>query len=445
MAEEVEGGEEARGGEETSAEETEVLSEELFRELTEEAVPTKEEQKEAEQEEEEAAPPAPAPEEVDPAAIGIRWDRGIRIERTDKRFRMKIGGRLMYDLAWISGDTAIEQQFSTGADEEFRRAWLDITGTFGRQFIYKAQVDLAANSAGDDDRNRYMRETYIGWTVPGTLNGVRVGFITEPFSMSDTASNLNTAFMERPLPMVFVPSYNLGILFNGQLFEQRMSWAAGAFRFSGESGNGRRLDLTGRVTAVAFAEDEDRRLLHVGASYSHQFRDGFELRYRRRPEAHLADRYVDTNRFEADGVDLYGLEFAGKWGPAAFQSEFVGSYVNRSQGKSVSFWGGYVGVSYLLTGEERPYRRRTGVFGRVSPKAPLDWKARAWGGWEVAARFSHVNLDDRDIRGGTMSDVTFGLNWYVFPNVRIMANYVLAHLNNVGDSDIFQLRFQIDY
>ena len=44
-----------------------------------------------------------------------------------------------------------------------------------------------------------------------------------------------------------------------------------------------------------------------------------------------------------------------------------------------------------------------------------------------------------------MSDVTFGLNWYVFPNVRIMANYVLAHLNNVGDSDIFQLRFQIDY
>ena len=41
--------------------------------------------------------------------------------------------------------------------------------------------------------------------------------------------------------------------------------------------------------------------------------------------------------------------------------------------------------------------------------------------------------------------MTLGLNWYVLPHVRLMANYVRAHLNGVGDSAIYQLRFQIDY
>jgi phosphate-selective porin len=44
-----------------------------------------------------------------------------------------------------------------------------------------------------------------------------------------------------------------------------------------------------------------------------------------------------------------------------------------------------------------------------------------------------------------MNTVALGLNWYILPHVRIMANYILAHVNNLGDSDIFQLRFQIDY
>jgi hypothetical protein len=246
-------GQEAGAEEEASAEQEEVLSEELFRELAEEAVPVEEEEAEEAEAEEveeeveakpEAAPPAPPPEELDPAAIQVRWDRGIRIERNDKRFRMKIGGRLMLDQAWIDGDSAMDAQFFMGADQEFRRAWLDVTGVFRGRFIYKAQVDLAGNSAGDHDRNRYLREIYFGWTIPGTLNGVRVGFVKEPFGMSVWSSNLNLVFMERPLPTVFAPSYNLGILFNGQLLEQRVGWAAGAFRFSGDSG-GRSLLVRG--------------------------------------------------------------------------------------------------------------------------------------------------------------------------------------------------------
>jgi phosphate-selective porin OprO/OprP len=419
------------------AEETEVLPDEEYRELTNEAAPTGEERREEQEEERrKEAEPAPPPEEVEPGAVRLWWERGIRIERNDKRFRMKISGRLMLDQAWIDGDSAIDSRFGDGWDYDVRRAWLDVSGVVRSRFIYKVQVDLAGNSAGDDDRNRYMRQTYVGWTIPGTLNGVRLGFAKEPFGMETSASNLSTVFMERALPNVFAPAYNLGILFNGQPLERRVSWWAGAFRYSGDSSGGKRLDLTGRVTGLAYVDAEDRKLLHVGGSCSHQFRDDFDLRYRRRPESHLADRYVDTGEFKTDDVDLVGVEVVGKWGPASFQSELIGSRVDRPGENDVAFWGGYLEASFFVTGEERPYVRRTGVFGRVGPRRRFDWRARSWGAWEVAARYSHVDLDHRDIRGGTMSDVTLGVNWYVLPEVRIMANYVRAHLNDVGDSNI---------
>ncbi len=420
---------------EGEANEEEVLSDEDFRELAEEAIPSEEEQ--AEQEEE----VLPA---EDPSAVRFLWERGFRIERNDKRFRMKIGGRFMYDIAWVSGDKDIERRFSTGFDNEVRRAWLDVTGAFRTRFIYKLQVDLAGNSSGDDDRNRYLRETWIGFTVPGRLNGVRIGVISEPFSMDDATSNLNTTFMERALPNVFVPSYNLGVMINGQPFEERVSWRAGVFRYVGESGDRGTNDLTGRVT-VPFFWDDEHRLLHVGASYSHQFRDDFELRYRRRPESHLADRYVDTQDFITDGVDLYGVELAGKWGSASFQGEFIGSSVDRPDASDVDFWSAYLEVSYLLTGEERPYSRRRGSFGRISPTRSFGWSERRFGAWELAARYSHVDLNDDDIRGGELNNFTLGINWYVAPNMRFMGNWVRSHLHSVGNGNIIQFRFQIDY
>ncbi len=75
----------------------------------------------------------------------------------------------------------------------------------------------------------------------------------------------------------------------------------------------------------------------------------------------------------------------------------------------------------------------------------LSWKHRTWGAWEVAARFSYLDLDDGSIRGGNLNDVTLGLNWYVSPRIRVMANFVRAHLRNNVTANLFQMRFQIDY
>jgi phosphate-selective porin OprO/OprP len=381
-----------------------------------------------------------------PRRLTIRWKQGLRIERNDGLFRLKVGARLEGDYASIRADHAIEDEIGGVGDfAEIRRAWVTLSGTIGKRVIYKVQVDVTGNSAGDDDRNEYLRQTFLGIRDLGPLGTVRIGYHKEPFSMNELNSSLAIPFMERALPAAFAPSYNPGISSQNHAFNRRMSWQFGLYQYTGADDSDARLDLTGRITALPVYADEGRTLLHLGISYSHQFRDGLDLRYRRRPESHLAERFVDTGEFATDGVNLYGLEVAAVIGSTTVQSELILSQVKTVSGGNRELWGGYIQANHFLTGEVRPYVRTQGLFGRVIPKHYVGWHQRGWGAWEIAARYSYVDLNDGDVRGGVLSDVSLGLNWHLRPHIRWMANYVHAHRNGLGDANIFQMRLAVDF
>ena len=65
----------------------------------------------------------------------------------------------------------------------------------------------------------------------------------------------------------------------------------------------------------------------------------------------------------------------------------------------------------------------------------------------IAVRYSHLDLEDGDVNGGELDDITLGLNWYLNPNVRVMLNYVYADADKMYDGQMhaFQTRFQIDF
>lgn len=46
------------------------------------------------------------------------------------------------------------------------------------------------------------------------------------------------------------------------------------------------------------------------------------------------------------------------------------------------------------------------------------------GVFELSARFSAIDLNDRRLDGGSERDLSVGLSWYPEPNVRLIANYV---------------------
>lgn len=138
------------------------------------------------------------------------------------------------------------------------------------------------------------------------------------------------------------------------------------------------------------------------------------------------------------------------YGPASLQAEYVRSELDVQYMGERHFDSYYVSGSWFLTGESRPYQAAEGAPTRLRPKHPFSLRdeTKGWGAWEVALRYSALDLNDGPVRGGEMDDWTFALNWYLNANTRIMLNYIMAHPENDlndGDVEILQTRFQVDF
>ena len=74
---------------------------------------------------------------------------------------------------------------------------------------------------------------------------------------------------------------------------------------------------------------------------------------------------------------------------------------------------------------------------------------RGLGAWEIAARYSNIVLNDKNISGNNLTDFTIGLNWYLNPYTRAKFNYIRAFLEDrrVGNSltDAYGIRFDYDF
>jgi phosphate-selective porin OprO/OprP len=119
----------------------------------------------------------------------------------------------------------------------------------------------------------------------------------------------------------------------------------------------------------------------------------------------------------------------------------------------------YANASYFITGEHRNYISKGGYFGRVTPIRSFDPGSGGWGAWEVAGRFSYLDMIDGIDNGGKEWNVTLGVNWYLFSQVRVTAKYVYAKVKDTGDlqraagaptnvsghANIFQLRAQLEF
>jgi phosphate-selective porin OprO/OprP len=372
--------------------------------------------------------------------LNVYWKEGLRADSADGAFKFKFGGRIMVDMAWFDVDPALDDE-EDPLDEavEFRRARLYFSGTIYDAVEFKAQYDFAGGEVT-------MKDVWLGikHVGPGT---VRVGHFKEPFSLEEITSSKYITLMERSLANTFTPGRNVGIGYLGDALDERITYGVGIFRETddfGEFSGGSDYNLTARVTGVPLYEDKGEKLVHVGAAYSHKKLPGDEVRYRARPEAHLSTRFLDTHDFEATEANLVGLEAAVVFGPVSVQGEYIMSAVQSDEAGDPDFAGYYVEASYFLTGEHRNYKLLEGAFDRVKPHRNL-MADGGFGAVQLTARYSSVDLTDGAIEGGEMDDITLGVNWYLNPNTRIMLNYINADVDGVGEADIVQMRFQIDF
>jgi phosphate-selective porin OprO/OprP len=363
-----------------------------------------------------------------------KWSNGHKIESSDKAFKLKFGGRIQADYTFASVDEGLPDE---GDGFEFRRARLFFSGTIYDRIEFKAQYNF---TGGDAD----IKDMYIG--VLNDWGTVRFGHYKEYFSLEELTSSKYLAFVERSLPIeAFSPSRNSGIGVHGKS-GNTLNWGVGVFYDAddfGVSTDENNTNVTGRVAWRPIYDDEGSTMLHIGLSATSKSRES-TLRFRARPESHFAGRFVDTGNFDADGATILDAEFAGVFGPMWFAAEYITTDVDAPTVGDPTFSGYYAQFGYYLTGEHRKYKASSGAFDRQKPKNSLG-KDGGSGAWEIAVRYSNLNLDDAGIQGGEQTDITVGLNWYVNPATRMMVDYVMADVEDAGDADFILWRWQVDF
>jgi len=338
-------------------------------------------------------------------------------------------GRLHLDFM-AADDDATE----LGSGTEFRRARIGLEGSIADDWAYKAEHEFS-------DGDTALKDVYLGYS--GWTGGeILMGQFKPGFSLEEMTSANYITFMERALPLeAFSYSQRTGIGLRGAGTGVTYS----ATLFGQENGvDGDNEDegwgVAGRLTYAAnFGASA---LVHVGGAVVWEETTTTEthaLRYRSRPEAHVTNqRLVDVTVPGANSHQKYGLEAALVMGPFSLQGEYIRVDVDTSTDTDPSFSGYYAYASWFLTGESRPFA--DGKFSRVKTD----------GAWELAVRFSSLDLNDSGFAGGEQDDVTLGLNYYHSPNLRFMVNYVMASADpsSAGiedEPDILQARAQVDF
>jgi len=370
----------------------------------------------------------------------------LKWETNEGEFKLQVGGRIMADAAFYDEDN-VDLDGESGT--EFRRARLFVAGTMFHDWDWKAQYDFAGNES--EIKDAYIR--YTGFD----FGKITVGQFKQPFGLEELTSSKYITFMERAMATnAFSTSRRIGLGVNGA--GDSWTWAASVYgREEGDDTDGDEgYGVGARLTWAPW--HEKTRVLHVGAAAAWEDPNDNGLRFRARPESHITStRLVDTGSFSnPDTFTKYGLEAATVLGPFSLQGEYmtVNAEEDLPGSKDADFTGAYVYGSWFITGESRNYKK--GKFGRVKPKSVVGKGGH--GAWELALRYSTIDLEDGDFEGGEEDNYTIGVNWYATPYIRFMANYVMTDTDPVAsrlqDSDgrpkddelsVFQLRAQIDF
>jgi phosphate-selective porin OprO/OprP len=356
------------------------------------------------------------------------------------------------DGAFFAQDAASKEQVGDlSAKALFRVDDLLLTGQI--KFPHPWTFAVGGNYKGLDPTSaRGWTTTYVYLTIPlGALGSVTLGKQKAGAGMAMLENGRDISFMERSTmstAFAFVDSHLVGVRFSNTVADGRMTWSAGWFNnwlddglsFS-ESGQ----IYAGRVTGLAVEAESGRRMLHLGASAAYRQAPNGSFEVKSRPEVYEARDFVNTGPFPARHSTSIGGELAAVEGPVTVSAEYTSTPISSPETGNPHFSGYYVAAAWVLTGETRPYNHEVGVFEAIRPAAPFSFKHGGPGAWEVATRYSSIDLTSGAVQGGKFDRLSGALSWYPTSQFRFEFNYGYGRLNRAGvegQTNFYQLRLQ---
>jgi phosphate-selective porin OprO and OprP len=393
--------------------------------------------------------------DIEEEPLKLKWDnflsglRGItQYSLFENQVRFRLGFRFQGDSTLVAPSDDLERALGDMPDEvNFRRFRLFAEGIL-RKMYFRVEFDFAADAGF---KTFYLEGREGGLAIWGHLLGkFRYGQFQEPFSLEQNMSTFDTSFVEVSMPIsAIAPGSNIGTMVYDASKNRKFTWAAGAFSWGRETSDNAStsvLSLTGRFGFQPVARHDGGTIFHAGISFSSRTPTGDEVRYEARPEARFVRPFADTGNVPSSHNTLVGLEAAWKNGSMWAQAEWIRANVDSSEGGSPHFDGIAIQTGYFLTGLSRPWDNLLGVWGRVRPEQSYHWgnpfKKSSGGVWEVAARYSTVDLTDGHVQGGVVRDITVGVNWYPSTTIKLQFNWIHSRVEDTGYANIWVLRYQ---
>ena len=377
----------------------------------------------------------------------LGWDdRGYLVfESEDGNFKTRFDTRFYINGSYFMDDP--EEILSNQTN--LRKARFAIKTKLWKYWAFEWDIDVAEGE---------LVEVKDMWVSFSGFNNAQLKFgnFKQPFGLEEITSSRLLTFPERAMVMLaFETDRQFGLEYSkwgklaGVPFNLRSSVYTQTLSNEAKSDFQKEVDETGTGAAARFViapNISDDLLFHGGFGfvYDTPYDDSETMEFKSEAETKNGDlEWVDTNKIkEVDYALRYGLEGILQYKNFHLQGEYVMANVIRledSTAGDATFDGGYASLSWILTGERRPWSMDDGEFGQVMPKN------KKTGAWELAARYSYLNLTDEEaelssgsgspILGGGAIITTLGLNWYANPNVKFQLAYSMVDLNVNANSD----------
>jgi phosphate-selective porin OprO and OprP len=390
------------------------------------------------------------------------------IATADGGLSLAIGGLMQFDMGGYFQNPNPNTQFpQLNNGVNLRRGRIYFVGRFD-----DFRVNITPDFGGSPDGTPTLFEANANYTGIKPITAT-VGYFHPFVSLEDATFPGDLLFLERPSIISIERSVAAGI--------QRASLGANAatedyFASAYLTGpvfgaqkdtllNGEQLAFIGRVAARPY-HDEDWNL-HAGFSGQTVFHPNVNasgtpgvsrttLTFGDFPELHIDfNDLVDTGPLSARGASVYGGELGASWRNFVVEGEYYQIGVTQSKlpgmpAPRLGFNGGYVEGGWVMTGEPIPYSVDRASWGRPRVDHPFSVGGGGIGAWEIAARYSTVNLNSNvvpgvsqsltsGVYGGRQQIAALALSWYPNDWLRFMLQFQYVDVNKLNSAGTIQI------
>ena len=401
---------------------------------------------------------------VDTEPVKTTIQNGILVFKSQESdYKLWLDSRVNIDGATFFGPG--EELEPIGNGVSIRRARFAVKAQVFKNWYGEVDMDMA-------DGAFELKDAIIRYDGIPNLQ-IQMGNFKEFILTQRNTSSRNLTLIERPfIASALTPSRSLGINFK---YTNKLIWASAGYFFQEVKGaeelelvqdNNKDMGINPGSSANIKLALRPINKLHTGLAFSGAYsyrtpkssaslfdyeEEEYEygVRYSTRATTSInRKKYLDTNGIPAENEQIYNGEILFYHNGLRFEAAYQGTtvkvdgarkdeinkFIADEEGISVedaikeekdalafdnsnkNFYGYYVQASYLLFGGKNRYD--SGGHKMTRPT-----RGQEWGDIELVGRYDFLNLNNGGIWGGSAKAYTFGINYHINRQVKLMLNY----------------------